>query len=298
MPNVETWVDDRLASLEAGCDRPSDANRILARVNVRESKRRVTRSRIIVAGTLGLIACLGVAAVITLDPPKVVPPPPVVPAKISVPPTEAPPVTPATTTPVTTARAQLSKTVTVAGLVPPTLSFFKESGSPNAPVTLEVYSDYECPPCATFFSDTMPLLISEYVDTGKVKLLRRDFPLPQHKYAFLAARYANAAGMVGQYNAASEQIFRTQQEWHQDGDIDRQVAAVVSPESMQKLRELLNSNTEPAESIARDRATGADDHLRQTPGFVVVAHGKRQTFNGAVTFTALKAYLDEVLEQQ
>jgi protein-disulfide isomerase len=292
MRNVETWVDDRLASLDAGFELPSAAGRILARVNVRERKRRATRSRIMVAGTFGSLACLSVAAVMTLDEPELVPPPPVVPARISVQPFQA-----STITPAGPVRVRVSKPSAIAGLVPPTLNF-KESGSPTALVTMEIYIDYECPPCATFFSETMPPLVSQYVETGKIKLLRRDFPLPQHKYADLAARYANAAGMLGHYSEVSEQIFRTQPEWHKDGDIDRQVAAVLSPESMQKLRDLLNNNTEPAESIARDRATGADGHLGQTPGFVFVTNGQRQTFSGQVTFAALKSYLDELLEQQ
>ena len=59
---------------------------------------------------------------------------------------------------------------------------YKESGSPDAPIACEIYSDYECPSCAAFYRDTMPLLVAEYVQTGKVKLLHRDFPLAQHTY--------------------------------------------------------------------------------------------------------------------
>ena len=280
MPNVEAWVDARLASLEAG--EQSNPAKILSRLQNRE-RIRVRRNRLIATGIFGSLTCLGVAAVVTLQAPTAPPPPPVVPAKISAQPVEVPNIILAT--PAVPVHA--AKPTAIANLVPRN---YKESGWPNAPATLEIYSDFECPPCATFFAETLPLLVSQYVDTGKLKLLRRDFPLPQHKYANLAARYANAAGMLGQYQAVSDQIFRTQPEWHQDGDIDRQVAAILMPELMQKLRDLVNNNTEPAESIARDRAIGADDHLRQTPGFVLVTNGKRQTFNGP--FTELKSYLD------
>ena len=288
MPNVESWVDARLASLDTGAH--FDPAKILSSLHHRE-RSRVRRNRLIGTGIFGSLACLGVAAVVTLQTPKAPPTPPVIPAQISAQPVEVPSNIPTAPVPV-----HLSKSVAIATLAPPPRNF-KESGSPTATATLEIYSDYECPPCATFFADTMPLLVSQYVDTGKLKLLRRDFPLPQHKYANLAARYANAAGMLGQYEAVSDQIFRTQSEWHQDGDVDRQVAAILSPEQMQKLHDLLNNNTEPAESIARDRATGADDHLRQTPGFVLVANGKRQTFDGPFTATALMSYLDKMLEQ-
>ena len=285
MPNVEAWVDDRLSSLDAGSDTQPDAASILSRVHTRE-RMRVRRNRLLGIVLLGSLTCLGLAGVITFRTPDVHSAPPVVPAKISNQPlVEVPSIIPA-------APVHAAKPTTIATLVPHN---YKESGWPTAPATLEIYSDYECPPCATFFAETLPLLVSQYVDTGKLKLLRRDFPLPQHKYANLAARYANAGGMLGQYQAVSEQIFRTQPEWRQDGEVDRQVAAVLSPELMQKLRDLIDNNTEPAEAIARDRAIGADDHLQQTPGFVLVANGKRQTFNGP--FTELKPYLDEMLRQ-
>lgn len=289
MPNVEAWVDDRLSSLDAGSDAPPDAASILSRVHTRE-RMRVRRNRLLSTVLFGTLTCLGLAGIITFRTPDVPPPPPIVPAKISAQPVPAPTIIAAAPAPAT---VQLPQPTAIATLVPHS---YKESGWPTATATLEIYSDFECPPCATFFADTLPLLVSQYVDTGKLKLLRRDFPLPQHKYANLAARYANAAGMLGQYQAVSDQIFRTQLEWHQDGDVDRQIAAVLSPDLMQKLRDLVNNNTEPAESIARDRAIGADDHLQQTPGFVLVANGKRQTFNGP--FTALKSYLDELLATQ
>lgn len=71
---------------------------------------------------------------------------------------------------------------------------FKEFGSPTAPITVEVYTDYECPACAVLYQQAIPMLVSQYVQTGKVKMLHRDFPLTQHPYARLAARFANAAG--------------------------------------------------------------------------------------------------------
>lgn len=50
-------------------------------------------------------------------------------------------------------------------------------GDPNAPVTIIEFSDYQCPFCQRFWSDTLPLIKSEYIDTGKVNFVYRDFPL-------------------------------------------------------------------------------------------------------------------------
>lgn len=60
-------------------------------------------------------------------------------------------------------------------------------GDADAPVTLIEFSDYECPFCGRFFSDTLPQIKSEYIDTGKAKLVYRDFPLSFHPRAMPAA---------------------------------------------------------------------------------------------------------------
>ena len=53
------------------------------------------------------------------------------------------------------------------------------------------------PSCAAAFASSVPQLVNEYVKTGKVRLIHRDFPLPQHQYSKLAARYVNTAGKLG-----------------------------------------------------------------------------------------------------
>jgi len=60
-------------------------------------------------------------------------------------------------------------------------------GSPNAPVTMIEYGDYQCPYCGIYFSQTEPLIVQNYVDTGKVKMVFRNFP-------FLGAESTAAAG--------------------------------------------------------------------------------------------------------
>jgi protein-disulfide isomerase len=71
-------------------------------------------------------------------------------------------------------------------------SNFKESGSPTAPVTCELFTDYECSHCAAFYLQTVPQISARYVDSGKVRLIHRDLPLANHRYARLAALYADA----------------------------------------------------------------------------------------------------------
>jgi len=174
---------------------------------------------------------------------------------------------------------------------------FKESGSPTAPVSMEIYTDYQCPSCRAFYMEVMPQFNKEFVATGKVRVVHRDFPLPMHQYGAQAARYANAAGFLGHYELVANQIFKTQPEWSQNGNIDVQVAKVVPPGDMQKIRELVKSNDPRLEeTVKTDVAMGNNvDHINQTPTLEIVKNGNRQQIGGMVEFALLKRYIDQLL---
>ncbi len=68
-------------------------------------------------------------------------------------------------------------------------------GRADAPIVAMEFSDFQCPYCGTFSREVVPSLIKEYVDTGKVALVFRHFPLDSiHPYAEQAAQAANCAG--------------------------------------------------------------------------------------------------------
>jgi protein-disulfide isomerase len=174
---------------------------------------------------------------------------------------------------------------------------FKESGSATAPVTVEVYTDYECPACRDLYMNTLPLLNSEFVATGKVHLVHRDYPLPQHQFSKLATRYANAAGAIGKYEVVANQLFVTQPEWSQNGNVDATVAKVLPPADMEKVRAMVKTDSHLDDSVAKDVAlANSTDHLSQTPTIVIVAKGKREAF-GPVPYMVLKQYLNQKLAQ-
>src|SRR5260370_32124580 len=75
----------------------------------------------------------------------------------------------------------------------------KGLGQSSAPVTIELFSDYQCPSCKSLHDQTVNQLIADYVQKGKVYLVHREFPLPQHQFARLAASYAAAAYRIGKY---------------------------------------------------------------------------------------------------
>ena len=77
------------------------------------------------------------------------------------------------------------------------LTAAKSIGSRQAPITLEVFSDYQCPDCKRLHSATTQQVIDNYVSSGKVYLVHRDFPLSMHPYSRQAARWLNAAAAAG-----------------------------------------------------------------------------------------------------
>ena len=84
-------------------------------------------------------------------------------------------------------------------------------GEKNAKLTLVEFSDYQCPYCARHFSQTLPQLIIEYVKTGKVKYVLRNFPLDSlHPQAFKAAEAARCAGEQGKYWEMHQRLMSNQ----------------------------------------------------------------------------------------
>ncbi|HTV55815.1 MAG TPA: DsbA family protein [Terriglobia bacterium] len=72
-------------------------------------------------------------------------------------------------------------------------------GNANAPVTVVEFTDLQCPFCRRFHTTTFARLKKDYIDTGKVRFIARDLPLPMHSYALQAAEAARCAGDQGKF---------------------------------------------------------------------------------------------------
>ena len=82
-------------------------------------------------------------------------------------------------------------------------------GRADAPVTIVEFSDYQCPFCQRFFATTLPALKKEYVETGKVRYVYRDYPIDQlHPHARKAAESAHCAGEQGKYWEMHDRLFQ------------------------------------------------------------------------------------------
>src|SRR5256886_10598019 len=84
-------------------------------------------------------------------------------------------------------------------------------GRADAPVTPVEFSDFQCPFCGRVFATTLPALKQDYIDTGKLRYVFRDFPLDQlHPNARTAAAAAHCAGEQGKYWDMHDVLFQNQ----------------------------------------------------------------------------------------
>ncbi|MBC8130377.1 MAG: DsbA family protein [Rhizobiaceae bacterium] len=128
--------------------------------------------------------------------------------------TPAPSAAPATTAPAPAAAAveapAAQGTVDVAELMKPGALPDVVMGDPNAPVTIVEYASMTCGHCATFHIQTLPTIKANYIDTGKAKLIMREFPFdPRALAAFMLARCAPE----DKRTAMVDVLFRQQDQW-------------------------------------------------------------------------------------
>jgi protein-disulfide isomerase len=196
----------------------------------------------------------------------------------------------------------------------------KSYGSSSAPITMEVFTDYECPSCRNLFEQTLRPLISGYVADGKVYLVHRDFPLPMHRYGYEAARWLNASARAGQFQAVESALYDNQDAWAADGNIAKYVSAAMSPEAFKRVQTLMHGCADPNAAgvkttsfnlasqsgqscaldsyIELDRALGNKIPVQATPTFVITYKGKHlPAGSGFVSYPILKQFFDSLLSQ-
>jgi protein-disulfide isomerase len=91
-------------------------------------------------------------------------------------------------------------------------------GSPNAPIEITEYADFQCPFCQTFATLQMPTIDERLIQTGRVRWRYRDFPLQQHPFSRLAAHSAACADEQGKYWQQHQRIYEGQSEWSEARD--------------------------------------------------------------------------------
>jgi len=171
-------------------------------------------------------------------------------------------------------------------------------GSPEAPISIIEFSDYQCPFCARFFSETLPLLKSEYIEKGAVNFIYRDFPIqnihPNAVAAAIASECANEQGDFWQYH---DMLFRNQKEWN---NLDSERALKTFGQyayeigiKQEQFDNCLNSG-KYIEEVKEDLSSGREYGVTGTPGFFIGNDKIGYTsLSGAKPFSEFKAIIDE-----
>jgi len=172
----------------------------------------------------------------------------------------------------------------------------KAFGSKNAVVTMEIYSDFQCPACKQLFTTTTQRVMDNYVLNNKVYMVHRDFPLPMHAYSRIAASYSRAAAHIGKCEAVELALFQNQEKWEMSGDVKGTVAAVLTPAEMKKVQVLVDGRTlEPL--IDKDKQLGQTIPVNQTPTTIIhTKDGQSYPVVGFVSYDVLKTLLDQLVK--
>ena len=169
-------------------------------------------------------------------------------------------------------------------------------GGASAPLTIVEFSDFECSYCRRFHEKVFPQLKSEYIDTGLVRFVHKDLPLPFHLHALPAAAAARCAGEQNRYWDLYSGIFQQQNCLGCKG-----VLAIAAEEELNTTA--LKACMERESTLAvinANRSEASLHNISATPTFVIgptQSNGSLdgQVIEGALPWDTFKSSIDEAL---
>lgn len=138
-------------------------------------------------------------------------------------------------------------------------------GRDDAPVTMVEFTDYQCPFCRKYHTETFAQLKKNYIDTGKVRFVSRDLPLDFHPYAQKAAEAARCAGEQNKYWELRDTMIANSTDLTQDAILKY---AQTNALDMAKFRACSDADKYKAE-IQKDSTDAAALGISGTPSFVI-----------------------------
>ena len=165
-------------------------------------------------------------------------------------------------------------------------------GDPEAPVEIIEYSSMTCPHCAVFHTETLPTIKERYIDTGKAKLVFREFPLD--RVALNASAVARCAG-PDSYFSFVDVLFRTQVQWSHAEDPTAELKKIVHMGGLDPaMVDACLEDQSIIDGILAVRLNGDQTYeIRSTPTFII----NGDSYSGEMTVEqfeeVLTPYLDE-----
>jgi protein-disulfide isomerase len=167
-------------------------------------------------------------------------------------------------------------------------------GDPKAPVTMEVFSDFQCPSCKAFHDNEFQRIMKDYVVPGKVYFVYRYFPLNMHPYGRTCAEYACAAARVGRYQKVADVLFAQQAAIAASGKVEEAVNSVLTPAEAKTVKSLLKA-PEVQHEIDVDMDEGRMIPVTGTPTLWVTHAGKSQPVSWPINYDLFKSYMNSLL---
>ena len=166
-------------------------------------------------------------------------------------------------------------------------------GPAQAPVTLEEFGDFQCPPCGMISG---PLLEIEKDYGPKLRVIFRNFPFPNHQHALEAAYAAEAAGLQGRYWEMHDLLYKEQANWSNAPDAKQlfvSYAKILGLE-MDRFETDIAGPTVKAR-VTADQERGKSLGVSATPSIFINNQGLPPN---SLNSTALRAAIDEALKEK
>ncbi|WKZ27228.1 MAG: DsbA family protein [Candidatus Paceibacterota bacterium] len=167
-------------------------------------------------------------------------------------------------------------------------------GDTKAPVTIIEFSDYQCPFCRAFWRETYPRLKKDFIETGKVRLVFRDFPLSSHPAAIPAAHASECAEEQGKFWEMHDIIFAEQDAKgvgtvsFSSDDLKRWAGKIGLKQN--EFNACLDSG-KYNEEIAKDLKDGVASGVSGTPSFFINGN----LLVGAQPYETFQAAIEQIL---
>ena len=164
-------------------------------------------------------------------------------------------------------------------------------GKAEAPVTIVEYASMTCPHCAHFATTTLPTIKEKYIDTGKAKLILREFPFdPRAAAAFMLARCAPEE----RYYPLVEVLFKQQEQWAGAANAEEPLLQIskLAGFTQESFKACL-TNQKLLDDVNAVRERGANEFgVNATPTFFI--NGAR--YSGALSVDEMSAIIDGLLK--
>lgn len=171
-------------------------------------------------------------------------------------------------------------------------------GDEKAPVTIVEFTDYQCPFCQGFYSRAYKELKKQYVDTGKLRFVLRDLPLPNHQYAKPAAIASHCAGEQNKFWEMHDALFEGGGKLNPDDVLGYASSIGLQEGSFKTCLTSGKFNNDIKQDVQDARSAG----IRGTPAFVIGLTNEDRVSGtliaGTRPFSAFKSEIDKLISQK